>query len=59
MEKREQHKQRAINDVIQINEEVEIKLLLEIKKSNEHNLQNLDKLINYVSVQNATLEMFS
>ena len=51
MEKREQHKQRAINDVIQINEEVEIKLLLEIRKYNEQHLQNTDKLINDVSVQ--------
>ena len=36
-----------------------IKLLLELKKYNEQNLQNTDKLINDVSVQNSTLEMIS
>ena len=32
---------------------------MEINKYNEQKLQNTDKLINDVSVQNATLEMFS
>ena len=32
----------AINDVILLNEEAKIKLLLEIKKYNEQNLQNIE-----------------
>ena len=35
MGKQEQHEQKSINDVIQLNEEAEIKLLLEINKYNE------------------------
>ena len=59
MEKMEIDKQKAINDVIQLNEEAEIKLILEINKYNENKSQNPEKLINDVSVKNATLETFS
>ena len=51
MEKKEQYKQRAIYDIIQLNEEAEIKLLLKTNKYNERNLQNTEKMINDVSVK--------
>ena len=58
MGKKEQDKQKAINDVIQLNEEAEIKLLLEIKRYNLQHLHNTANLINDVSVQNTRLEFF-
>ena len=59
MEKKEQDKQKLINDFIQSNEEAKIKLIFEIKKYNEQNLHNTDKMINDVSVQNEALDFFS
>ena len=56
--KKEQYKQKAIHDVIQLNEEAEIKLPLEISKYNDEKIQNTGKLINDISVQNATLGIF-
>ena len=56
--KKVHNKQKAINDVIQLNEESEIKLLLELNNYNEQKFQNTDKLINHVSFQNPTFEMF-
>ena len=50
MGKKEEDKQKSINDVIQLNEEAEIKLLLEIKKYNEQNfriLTNLSMMIQF------------
>ena len=41
MEKKSQEKQKAINDVIQLNEEAEKKLLLEINRYNDF-FQNTD-----------------
>ena len=38
----EQDKQKAINDVVELNEEAQIKLPLEIKKYNEQNLHNTE-----------------
>ena len=59
LEKKKEDNLKAVDGLIQGNDDVEKKLIQKIEKHNLTNANNINELIDKIAVENATLEMFS